>query len=263
MAQYSLKYSERSGYTAFSGNLCGLKYIHEFGILSFTEEQHFSAETGGMELGIMILSGAGVIEIDGVSHEIGNRMSVFSGLPQAVYIPPGHAFTIHGKNLHTALGYTACESRAEKPRIIREPEVTVNTVGKDNWSREVRIVVPPNGFSKNLILGETLNPPGNWSGTPAHRHETNNVPQESLHEELYYFQTNQPAAWGIQRNYSPQRNTNEFILLDNHTITLMPNGYHQIVAGPGYWLYYLFFLAGIGNKLCGFADPENTWILNK
>jgi 5-deoxy-glucuronate isomerase len=126
----------------------------------------------------------------------------------------------------------------------------------------VRTVIPPKGFSKNLILGETLNPPGNWSGTPPHRHEVNNLPQESLHEELYYFRTNKPESWGIQRSYSPQRGINEFIPIENHTITLIPNGYHQIVAGPGYWLYYLFFLAGVGNNLCGAPDPEHKWILD-
>ena len=109
-------------------------------------------------------------------------------------------------------------------------------------------------------MGETVNPPGNWSGTPPHKHEVNDLPEESLHEELYYFKTDKPQGWGIQRTYSPSRGLNKLINLENNTITVMPYGYHQIVAGPGYTLYYLFFLAGKGNDLCPYEDPQHNWI---
>ncbi len=258
---YSLRYSEKNGYTTIPGKTCGFSAIDEFGILSLDAGQQYSGETAGRELGLMILSGTGTIRIDTTSYGIGSRSGVFAGLPQAAYIPPGHTFTITGNPVRAAFCYAKSEKTGQPPRIIRESDVMVTTSGRDNWSRETRIVIPPKGYSKNLILGEIIVPPGNWSGTPPHKHETDNIPKESFHEELYYFRMNHPAAWGIQRIYSPERNLNEFIPLKNNSVTLMPFGYHQVVAGPGYHLYYLFFLAGAGNNVCPFLDPDHSWML--
>jgi 5-deoxy-glucuronate isomerase len=260
---FYLHYSEKNGYTAIPGNSCGFSAIDEFGVLSLDAGQQYTAETAGRELGIMILSGKGTIEIDTISYEIGSRSSVFNGLPQAVYIPPGSIFTITGHPVEAAFCYAKCENNGQLPRILRESDVTVTQAGRDNRSREMRTVIPPKGFSKNLVLGEIVVPPGNWSATPPHKHEADNVPQESFDEELYYFRTDNPAAWGIQRIYSKERDLNEFIFLENNTITLIPYGYHQVVAGPGYPLYYLFFLAGTGNDVCPVLDPDYSWMADR
>ncbi len=122
------------------------------------------------------------------------------------------------------------------------------------------MIIGPEGPSQNLLLGETLNPPGNWSGTPAHKHEQARPPDESCHEELYYFKIDKPQGFGIQKFYSPERGVDELISITDGTVTFMPWGYHQIVAGPGYTLYYLFFLSGQGKKLAGVPDQNHCWI---
>ena len=259
MALYSLKVMPKSGYATIPGNIYGLSFIEEFGILRQGRDEVYQHSSGGSEVGMMILSGECSFEIGGELFHVGNRKDVFGGLPQAVYIPPGQSFKISGGPLEAAF----CQTKAGKGgeyRIIQESQVKVNQVGKGNWAREVRLAIPPKGFSQNLIMGETINPPGNWSGTPPHKHEADNLPEESLHEELYYFKTDKPQGWGIQRIYSSSRNLNELIYLEDNTITFMPRGYHQIVAGPGYTLYYLFCLAGRGNDLCGYEDPQHNWI---
>lgn len=259
MPLYSLKVITKSGYTPIPGNNCGFRFIEEFGILKLGKGETHQHSSEDCEVGIMVLSGKCSIEIGGELFHVGNRKDVFSGLPQAIYIPPGYSFRISGGPLEAAICQTKAEKRGEY-RIISESEVKVNQVGRGNWAREVRLVIPPRGFSENIIMGETINPPGNWSGTPPHKHEVNNLPEESLHEELYYFKTDKPQGWGIQRTYSPSRGLNELIYLEDNTITFMPWGYHQVVAGPGYTLYYLFFLAGKGNDLCGYEDPQHNWV---
>ena len=259
MNKYSLKVAPKSGYTAILGSIGGFQSIEEFGILRLETGEVYRGSTGDNELGITMLSGKCSAEVDGEPFDVGNRKDVFSGLPQAVYIPPGQSFKISGGPLEAAL----CQTRAErvgKYRIVRESEVRVNQVGKGNWAREVRLVMPPRDFSQNLIMGETINPPGNWSGTPPHKHEADNLPEESLHEELYYFKTDKPQGWGIQRTYSSSGDLNKLIYLEDNTVTFMPRGYHQVVAGPGYKLYYLFCLAGKGNNLRGIEDPQHNWI---
>jgi len=261
MNSFALNYSQKEGYTGIPGNACGYSHIDEFGILNVTGKTIYANNTRDRELGIMILSGKGTITINNESFNIGNRENVFSGLPQAAYIPPKHTFSLSGNGLTAAFCYSKAKTTGV-PRIIRESDIMVAIVGKDNWAREVRTVIPPKGFSENLIMGETINFPGNWSGTPPHKHENDNVPVESLHEELYFFKTQKVSDWGIQRTYSPEREVHELIPLTDNTITLIPWGYHQIVAGPGCMLYYLFFLAGKGNTLCGFVDPEQKWLLD-
>ena len=41
----------------------------------------------------------------------------------------------------------------------------------------------------------------------------------------------------------------------------MPEGYHPVVAGPGYRLYYLWVLAGERRELLPKDDP-NAWLKN-
>jgi 5-deoxy-glucuronate isomerase len=38
------------------------------------------------------------------------------------------------------------------------------------------------------------------------------------------------------------------------------SGYHPVVAGPGYDVYYLNFLAGSSRTLAVTEDPNHVWI---
>ena len=237
-----------------------MKYVRGFSIVRLDGQTEYVFNTGDSELGMSILTGSCDVMADGQTFvNVGSRENVFDGLPTGVYVPRDSDVKLVGSDATVALckGHSANKSEA---KLITPDEVKVTSVGKDNWQREVRIVIGPDGASENLILGETLNPAGNWSGTPPHRHESVNAPEESRHEELYYFKTEKPQGWGIQRFYSPERGINDLIYLHEGTVTFMPWGYHQIVAAPGYNLYYLFFLSGVGKELIGCEDPDHCWI---
>ena len=236
-------------------------HIRGFAVVSFGSRRSITLETNDYETGLVILRGKCDININGKDYKgLGERSSVFSGKPTGVYIPIRKKYTISAQDAEVAI----CSSRCDKDSdfaVINPSDITEKEVGKDNWQRLVRMIIGPGSSSVNLIVGETLNPPGNWSGTPAHKHEKTSPSIESLHEELYYFKTDKPQGFGIQRLYSPERNMNELIYLKEDTVTFMPWGYHQIVAGPGYILYYLFFLSGAVKDLFGFVDPEHKWIV--
>lgn len=236
------------------------KYISGFQILSSKEKTEIALNSEGNEIGLVLLEGACDIEFDGKTYKgLGGRKDVFAGYPAAAYIPINKKFKIMSYNAEIALCYSKCNKDSDFA-IINPEDIKIMQVGRDNWKREVRIIIGQNTPSVNMIVGETINPPGNWSGTPAHKHEKVNPPVESSHEELYYFKTDKPQGFGIERIYSYEKNINELIYLKENTVTFMPWGYHQIVAGPGYTLYYLFFLAGSGKDLVGFADPEHKWL---
>lgn len=238
----------------------GFKFIKEFVLLNLENNKRYDIAASPHETGLLILEGRCSLQIDGkLKKGIGSRDSVFSGKPTAVYIPIDTPFTLWSAKGSVAICRAACDVKTE-PVVIQPDQIKVTDVGRDNWSREVRIAIGPESPSVNLIIGETINPPGNWSGTPPHKHEGDELHGESLHEELYYFKTDKPQGWGIERFYSPEQGINELIYLRENTVTFMPWGYHQIVAAPGYTLYYLFSLAGKGKELSPREDPDHNWI---
>lgn len=258
--EFSLQLKVNPGLNQADIKKAGFQYIRNFSVLSLSDGQEISFKAAGVETGLIVLKGKCDIVIDGkIYKDIGERQDYFTEKPTGVYIPRNKAYEIMGRPVEIALCAGRCDKDSEFT-IVRPAEVKEMEVGKDNWKRRVRMILGPQSPAVNLIVGETMNPAGNWSGTPAHKHERDNLPSESLQEELYYFRTEKPQGFGIERLYSPQRNINELVYLKNDTVTFMPWGYHQIVSAPGYALYYSFFLSGPKKELIGYADPDHKWI---
>lgn len=254
--KYQLKIKD--GYNRAIAENSGLKYIKEFGILQNAE---FEGATGPEEeAGIIGLEGMFKVQVGKkVFDNLGGRKSVFKGLPWGLYLPPGNQFRIEAKEAKIAF----CKGKGVKPGepfLVKPEEVKIIQVGKDNWQREVRQIIAPGSTTQGLIIGETFNPAGNWSGTPAHKHDIPNSEEESYQEELYYFISEKPQGWGIERNYSKDGELDERIHFTNSTVTVIAKGYHQIVCGPGYKFYYLWFLSGPTNNLKPSEDPDDVWI---
>lgn len=261
MKKYSEKLELEAGYNSVMDEETGLKFIEKFGVLKLANGGSYTDMDLGAETSLIIFQGKCNFKSKKSNFEnIGGRMSVFDGLPTAIYIPPGEEYTISSQDAEVGICRAKCDVSGGVPILINEEQVKVMKVGRDNWSREVRLILGPGSVAKKMIVGETINPPGNWSGYPPHRHEKDNLPTESLHDELYFFKTDKPQGWGIERIYSPERDVNELVYLQNNTVTYMPWGYHPIVAAPGYYLYYMFFLAGNQTVLGQYEDPDHSWI---
>jgi 5-deoxy-glucuronate isomerase len=147
------------------------------------------------------------------------------------------------------------------PIYISPDSLTPNNVGRDNWQRKVTMIAKPDFPSQKLILGETVNPPGNWSGVPTHKHDTAWPGVESFHEELYYFRVDRPGGWGIERVYD-KNGLDQILLLQDRVVTIMPRGYHTVAAAPGFTLFYTFVLAGPSKTLLAPLDPDQAWIVD-
>ena len=261
MSKFHNSVDVKPGYNPGLDKDSGLNYIDGFGVLKLDGNGVHKETAPDHETGLIIYSGICTVKAgDKTFENIGWRKSVFDGVPTAVYIPPGIEFSIESDDAELGICKAKCEPFDGEPVLVTPEEVKIVNVGKDNWSREVRLIMGPDTFPRKFILGETINPPGNWSGYPPHRHEKDNLPEESLHDELYFFKTDKPQGWGIERIYSPERDVNEFVYLQNNSVTYMPWGYHPIVAAPGYTLYYMFFLVGDQTVLGQYEDPENSWI---
>jgi 5-deoxy-glucuronate isomerase len=106
-------------------------------------------------------------------------------------------------------------------------------------------------------------PAGNWSGIPAHKHDTYIPGVESNLEEIYYFEAEvqrdlkKPAVYdatGFMRGYAsdPARPYDQLDEVRSGDVSLVPYGWHgPNMATPGYDLYFMNVMAG--------PDPDRSW----
>lgn len=216
---------------------------------------------GELETAIVVLSGVVDVEADGKSlGSAGGRSSVFEGPGHAIYVPPRTALRLTAKGpaqfaIATALPGEGAPSRA---RIIGPADQRIGEVGKGNWSRGVRTILGPEHAAGRLLLGETINPPGNWSSYPPHKHDREAPPEEVRLEEVYLFKVDPPEGFGVQVRYD-DAGTEAFAVRDGD-MAIIRSGYHPVVAAPGYSLYYLWVMAGEGRQMIPYFDPAHAWV---
>ena len=261
----------KSGYTLMvSPENSELKYI-EFGRLFLPQKNdEYKGKTGSREAVLTIFEGKCSIEIMTADKElsyrsIGDRRDVFSGKPTMIYLPPDVEYRIVAEST-VEIGISMAPSTSDSPPILVKPEEVVEaSVGSWNWRRIVRTSIGENVKAQKLLVGETINPPGNWSSYPPHKHDKKSLSEAPL-EEVYFFKVKPPNGFGIQRIYTPPDDEDPFdeiFLIENNDAVVIPRGYHPVVAAPGYQLYYLWVLAGEERKYGAWSDdPNHNWLRN-
>jgi 5-deoxy-glucuronate isomerase len=143
--------------------------------------------------------------------------------------------------------------------VIRAADQRIAEVGHGNWSRTVRTIIGPEHAAVRLLLGETINPPGNWSSYPPHRHDRQDPPREVNLEEVYLFKVDPPGGFGVQIRYD-LGGAEEAFLVHDDDIAVIRAGFHPVVAASGYSLYYLWVMAGEGRVMIPYLDPAHAWV---
>jgi 5-deoxy-glucuronate isomerase len=243
----------------------------DFARLSLARGDHHSGRTGGREYLLDIFSGTANIRVEStegnpqVFPNAGGREDVFSGPPVMAYFPPHCSFEITATSQTADLGIFSAPSRAASPPVLLEGAAVVRKqVGRGNWQRTVYTALSERVPAERLLAGETLNPPGNWSSYPPHKHDRSNPPQEAVLEEIYFFRVKPPQGYGFIWTYTapndPDGFSTVFVVEDGDTV-LLPKGYHPVVAAPGYDLHYTWVLAGEERRYGAWADdPRHAWV---
>jgi len=217
--------------------------------------------TGDLETVVVLLGGVVDVEANGESlGSAGGRSSVFEGPGHAVYAPTGTVLRLKATTPAQLAIATAPAGQGAplKARIIGPGDQRLADVGKGNWSRTVRTILGPEHAAGRLLLGETINPPGNWSSYPPHKHDREAPPEEVRLEEVYFFKVDPPEGFGVQVRYD-DAGTEAFTVRDGDSAVIR-SGYHPLVAAPGYSLYYLWIMAGDGRQMIPFMDPAHAWV---
>jgi 5-deoxy-glucuronate isomerase len=234
--------------------------------LSSGEELELPAEG---ETAAVVMSGVvDACTADGAAlGRAGGRASVFEAPGDTVYAPAGTGLRLRplDASARVAVASAAAEPSADAPaaRVISPSEQRIAEVGEGNWSRTVRTILGPEHDAQRLLLGETINPPGNWSSYPPHRHDRHNPPEEVDLEEVYLFRTNPSGGFGVQLRYELDGDrTEETFMVRDDDIAVIRTGFHPVVAASGYELYYLWVMAGEGRVMMPYLDPAHAWVMN-
>lgn len=192
---------------------------------------------------------------------IGLRKNVFDGLPYCVYLPTGHQVKFKADTV-CEIAECRVPSRAKgEPHLFTPADVIASLRGGGNASRQIVDIIRPDFPADKLVVIEVYTPGGNWSSYPPHKHDVHNPPHEVDLDEIYYYRMERPEeGFALQRLYSPDKSQDFTVRAEDGDAVLVRSGYHPVVAGPGYNVYYLNFLAGTSRTLAVTEDPHHVWL---
>jgi len=234
-----------------------------FELLKLKPGETAGENTGTREVCLVLVSGrAKVSGGDEDFGEIGERMSPFEGAPYAVYVPAGAEWRVEAT---TELELAVCSAPGAggklPARLIPPGTHPQITRGTGTNTRYVTNILPETDPADSLLVVEVITPGGHTSSYPPHKHDTDNLPHESMLEETYYHRLNPPQGFGFQRVYTDDRSLDEAMVVEDGDVTLVPKGYHPVAATHGYDLYYLNVMAGPKRTWRFYNAPEHEWLV--
>lgn len=253
-----------------------LHYVSkENSFFEYIESQVFQMKAGGTysvklinkEVCAVALTGKYKIDDGFMSFDnVGTRQSVFEKIPtDSVYIGTGKVITITCKEagkIILCLSLSVDVSR--ETQLIRGEDNFIEHRGQYNNQRQVHnILDDQSSISDKLLVVEVYTDQANWSSYPPHKHDQDNLPQESLLEEAYYHEMNEEKGFVFQRVYTDDRLIDETMTVSNEEMVLVPQGYHPVAVPDGYESYYLNIMAGPTKVWQFHNDSEHEWIINR
>jgi 5-deoxy-glucuronate isomerase len=221
-----------------------------------------AAQTRMREVCLVVVSGKARLTIDGKDFgEIGGRMSPFDGPPWAAYAPAGSAYSVAALT-PLELGVCSAPGGSGYPAKVIAPDSHPQIArGKGSNTRYVTNIMPEDDGSANaLLVVEVITPGGNTSSYPPHKHDQDDVPNESYLEETYYHRFNPQQGFGFQRVYTDDRSLDETAVVEDGDVVMVPKGYHPVATLHGYDSYYLNVMAGPKRIWKFHNEPRHEWL---
>ncbi|MGQ9008697.1 5-deoxy-glucuronate isomerase [Bacillus stercoris] len=242
-----------------------LTYV-EFKVLDLATGSSYTEELKKQEICIVAVTGKiTVTDHESTFENIGTRESVFERKPtDSVYISNDRAFEITAvSDARVALCYSPSEKQLPT-KLIKAEDNGIEHRGQFSNKRTVHNILPDSDPSANsLLVVEVYTDSGNWSSYPPHKHDQDNLPEESFLEETYYHELDPGQGFVFQRVYTDDRSIDETMTVENENVVIVPAGYHPVGVPDGYTSYYLNVMAGPTRKWKFHNDPAHEWILER
>ena len=216
--------------------------------------ERYDGNTGPEENVFVITKGNVKFYLDDKLFGELSREDVFQEPPSAVYLPPYSGYSIEFVE-ESEICVAGCIATGRfKPQLIEKRDIHIKRVGEEMYFRDLIEIVPENFSAEKLIVGETLTDPGNWASYPPHKHDTDNPPEETALEELYFFKIKPETGFGAIRIFN---NPEDLIfLIKNNEVITIPKGYHPVCVAPEHQLYYLWIMAGNTRRVITSIHPD-------
>lgn len=218
----------------------GWQYLG-FRVVVLAAGEQYTVHTGGEEVALVPLQGAGVLTVDGASYAL-QRSGVFVGPPSLLYAPPGKTVVVKAERAFEFAVGGAPATGKYGVRLIRPEEIKCELRGGGAARRQVNHILAPPLPAERLILFEVYVPGGSWSGWPPHCHDGSGG--SPYLEETYYYRIDPADGFAIHRNYRLDTDFDELLPVHSGDLVLVTQGYHPVAAAPGCNVYFLNYLAG-------------------
>ena len=236
-----------------------------FEAYNFTKDQHLSLESKEREVCVVLISGKATIQVDEQTFtNIGDRMCPFEKKkPYAIYVPKQSKYTIKAI---TELEIAICSSPSNvsketySTRLIAPNDIHSEVRGKGNNVRHIHDILPENKPADSLLVVEVFTNEGNTSSYPSHKHDVNDLPNESYLEETYYHRIQPSQGFAMQRVYTSDGSLDECMAVYDQDVVKVPKGYHPVATIAGYNSYYLNVMAGPHRTWKFSFEKEHLWI---
>ena len=214
---------------------------------------------------VVVLGGSVDVRAGGAAWTgLGSRRDVFDDeAPFAVYLPQGRDVQIRAHDAAEIAVATAPGPGNAKARVIEPSKMKRFARGQALNERFVCDILPQTEPASHLLVVEVRTPSGHSSSYPPHKHDTDDLPQESALEETYYHRLAPAQGFAFQRVYTDDRSLDESLAVEDHDVVLVPRGYHPVVVPYGYESYYLNVMAGPRREWRFHNDPAHEWMLGK
>jgi 5-deoxy-glucuronate isomerase len=220
-------------------------------------------EQPGQELCLVVLGGTVTLRARDMRWtDIGERHDVFDdAAPFAVYMPDGAAVEVDAST-PAEIGVASAPGPATTPaRLIRPSEMKRFARGTGLNERFVCDILPQSDPALHLLVVEVRTPSGHSSSYPPHKHDRDDLPNESALEETYYHRLRPAQGFAFQRVYTDDRMLDESMAVEDGDVVMVPRGYHPVVVPYGYESYYLNVMAGPRRTWHFRNDPAHEWML--
>jgi 5-deoxy-glucuronate isomerase len=242
----------------------GWKFVG-FAAYRLGQGEELAIAADALERCIVVLSGTVSLRAgDRTWREVGERGSVFEERsPYALYVPAHTSVTVVAR-APAEIGVASAPGTGSRPARLIEPGTMKRFARGEGLNRRfVCDILPESEPADHLLVVEVLTPSGHSSSYPPHKHDTDNLPQESSLEETYYHRLNPAQGFAFQRVYTDDRSLDESLAVEDHDVVMVPRGYHPVVVPYGYDSYYLNVMAGPKREWHFRNDPVHEWMLKR
>ena len=215
----------KNGYNSIielDGN--GKDMMMDVGVLCLAAGDTFSFCEKEKEVALMVLEGDAAFEAEGKSLA-DNRTNPYEDLPFGVLFAKGHEMKVSSEKGCDIYVQKSLNERDYETCFYPKDSVMLAVTGEgildDTMHRKVRTMFDYDTapFS-NMVLGDTINKPGRWSGYIPHIH-----PQP----EVYFYRFDKPQGFG-----AGFEGDNVYKLKNNSLLMISSNAEHPQVTAPGY-----------------------------